>query len=291
MNITISNDLFSAEIASFGAELQSLKNRKTGKEYIWQRDPDIWESSAPVLFPVVGRMKNSSYRFEGKTYSMPLHGFARTSEFESTEQGKDYAVLTLKNSPETWEIYPFAFELKIEFLLSEKGLTVSCTVTNPSEEPLWFTLGSHPAFALHSPPENHRLRFSREETLDLYGIQNNLLAKIEDAYLDKESIIPLHKDLFNDDALIFLNISSDSIQLEAADGSGITVETGGAPHIGFWSKPGVSYVCIEPWYSMDETADHDGELVHRPGIISLAPREVWNTKYTISPNPNPLMFL
>ena len=85
MNITISNDLFSAEIASFGAELQSLKNRKTGMEYIWQRDPDIWGSSAPVLFPVVGRMKNSSYRFEEKTYSMPLHGFARTSAAVSNQ--------------------------------------------------------------------------------------------------------------------------------------------------------------------------------------------------------------
>lgn len=284
MNITITNNSFSAEIASFGAELHSLKNKITGEEYIWQRDPTIWECSAPILFPVVGRMKNSSYHFEGKTYPMPLHGFAWTSEFECTEQESDYAVLVLKDSPETRKNYPFPFELQVEFRLSEKGLSVSYTVSNPADKPLWFTLGSHPAFALRSAPENYRIQFSRKETLDLYGIRNDLLEKFQPDYLKNESAIQLHKDLFNDDALIFLNIASDSIRLEANDGSGITLETGGAPHVGFWAKPGAPYVCIEPWYSVDETVEHSGELNERPGIMSLGSMETWKTGYAVSPN-------
>ena len=283
MNITISNDLFSVEISTVGAELRSLKNRKADQEYIWQRNPDIWSGSAPILFPVVGRMKNSSYRFEGKTYAMPVHGFARTSEFSCTEQGVDQATFILKDSPETRKIYPFSFELQVTFKLSEKGLSVGYSVTNPSEKSLWFSLGSHPAFALRSAPENYAIRFSRNETLDLYGIRDGLLEKIQTDYLQDESTIPLHAHLFDDDALIFQHIASDSIRLESEDGLSITVETGAAPHVGFWAKPGAPYVCIEPWYSVDETVAHNGELVNRPGIISLAPREIWNTKYTISP--------
>lgn len=286
MNITITNDLFSAEIASFGAELHSLKNKATGEEYIWQRDPAIWECSAPILFPVVGRMKNSSYCFEGKTYPMPLHGFAWTSDFECTEHGQDYAVFILKDSPETWKNYPFSFELQVKFRLSKKGLSVGYTVINPADKPLWFTLGSHPAFALRSTPENYKLQFAQKETLDLYGIRGDLLEKVRTNYLENESTIPLHKDLFNEDALVFLNIASDSIRLEANDGSGITLETGGAPHVGFWAKPGAPYVCIEPWYSVDETADHTGELNKRPGMMSLDPMETWQTGYSVFPDKN-----
>ena len=170
MNITITNDLFSAEIASFGAELHSLKNKVTGEEYIWQRDSAIWECSAPILFPVVGRMKNSSYCFEGKTYPMPLHGFAWTSDFECIEHGQDYAVFILKDSPETWKNYPFSFELQVKFRLSKKGLSVGYTVINPADKPLWFTLGSHPAFALRSTPENYKLQFVDECSIYFDGI-------------------------------------------------------------------------------------------------------------------------
>lgn len=282
-NMEISNDWFSAEISSFGAELQSLKNRQTGEEYIWQCDPEVWEGSAPILFPVVGRMKNDSYRFEGKTYQMPLHGFAWKSEFECVEHGNDHAVFTLKDSPETWGIYPFSFELRVGFRLSQKGLSADYTVLNPAGKPLWFTLGSHPAFALQTAPENYRIRFSRKETLDLYGIRDGLLEKIQTDYLKNESVILLHAGIFKDDALIFLDIASDSIRLEAKDGSGITVKTGGAPHIGFWAKPNAPYVCIEPWYSVDEAADHDGELTHRPGIIKLDAIQTWEASCSIIP--------
>jgi len=221
MNATIENDRFSASISSLGAELQSLGNRQTGEEHIWQRDPAVWAGSAPVIFPTVGRMKDGAYRFEGITYSMPLHGFARTSEFQCVEQGGDFAVFVLKDSPETQAVYPFSFELRIRFQLLENGISVGYTVVNPAEKPLWFTLGSHPAFALRSAPENYTLRFSKPEKLDLYGIRNGLLEKIEENYLDNESTIPLHAGIFNDDALIFQNIASDSIRLEASDGSSI----------------------------------------------------------------------
>lgn len=284
MNITISTHQFSAEISTFGAELQSLKNRETHEEYIWQRDPTIWGGSAPVLFPVVGRTKNASYRFEEKVYSMPLHGFAWTSDFVCTEQGTSHATFTLKDSPKTRKIYPFSFELRIDFKLSGKGLSISYTVTNPSEKSMWFTLGSHPAFALRSTAENYRIRFAQKETLDLYGIRDGLLEKIQTDYLHDQSIIPLHAHLFDNDALIFQDITSDSIRLESENGLGITVETGAAPHVGFWAKPGAPYVCIEPWYSVDETAVHNGELIDRPGMIQLNPLKTWRAGYSIFPH-------
>ncbi len=214
---------------------------------------------------------------------MPLHGFAWTSEFTCTEHESDRVVFALKDSSKTRRVYPFAFELLVQFCLMATGLSVEYTVINPSNVPLWFTLGSHPAFALQSALENYRLRFSKDETLNLYGIRNNLLEKIQDQYLCNEAVIPLHKDLFNDDALIFLNIVSDAVTLEAQNGTSITLQTGEAPHIGFWAKPNAPYVCIEPWYSVDETKDHDGQLMHRPGIIRLPGKEKWRAGYTVLP--------
>ena len=75
MNVTLSNNTISATIKSLGAELLSLE--KDNQNYIWDIDEQYWNKTSPILFPIVGRLKNDTYTLNEKEFTLPRHGFAR----------------------------------------------------------------------------------------------------------------------------------------------------------------------------------------------------------------------
>ena len=93
--ITISNDKLLVKISEEGAELQSLKYKDL--EYLWQADAAYWAKHSPVLFPVVGELKNRKYIYEGKEYKMPRHGFARDKVFEAVQDSDTSVIFTLNS--------------------------------------------------------------------------------------------------------------------------------------------------------------------------------------------------
>ncbi len=109
MSLQIQNEQLIATFQTRGAELVSLKAKKTGIEYIWQGDPVFWSRHAPILFPIVGRLKNDQYKYQGQTYHLPQHGFARDQEFIVSEQSTEKISFLLKSSPDTKQNYPFDF--------------------------------------------------------------------------------------------------------------------------------------------------------------------------------------
>lgn len=80
MLYSLQNAHLSVQVDPLGAELRSLQD-KAGVEYLWQRDPALWARSAPLLFPWVGRLYHGRYQVNGRTYALPLHGFAKESMF------------------------------------------------------------------------------------------------------------------------------------------------------------------------------------------------------------------
>ena len=77
MNYEIKNEHIKVKIKSFGAELNSLQKIDEDLEYIWQGDSKYWNRHSPILFPIVGRLKNDSYFYKNQKYNMSQHGFAR----------------------------------------------------------------------------------------------------------------------------------------------------------------------------------------------------------------------
>ncbi len=282
---TITNNNYSAQISELGAELKSFKNNK-GFEFIWIGNPDIWSGTAPILFPFVGKLKNDSYTFNGKTYKMNKHGFARKRSFEVLEKKESEISFILRSDNETKESYPFDFELIVEFEINAGILTVSYIVINKGNDQMYFTIGSHPAFKLETDYcklNDYYVEFEKKENLDCYLIDGGLLAKDTIShYMNNENTIQLSKDIFNDDALVFKNIKSKQITIKNdITGSKLKVMTGGAPHIGIWAIPAAPYVCIEPWYGFADSVDGNGELINKEGMIKLQSRENFITGYQI----------
>ncbi len=278
---TIENQKFRADIRLKGAELASLWHKPTGRELIWQADPEIWPGSAPILFPIVGKLKNGMTYINGSPYEIPKHGLLRTRNARLIEKDDNFAAFQFTSDDETLKQYPFPFVFTAYFQLLENGLEVHYDIFNSGTEPMLFTVGSHPAFALDleiHELSDYSIELRERETVDLYGLRNGLLARRKSGHLRSQNSIQLLDSLFDEDVVILEDIWSRSVRIEPA---GVEIELGNSPHLAIWSKPGAPYVCIEPWHSYDDFPDSDGIFENKPGIMRLDQGKSFNTDYAI----------
>lgn len=286
MDRSIANSSLKATISDHGAELCSLRGAD-GMEYMWQADPEIWGRHAPILFPVVGKLAGDRYAFEGESYEMGQHGFARDLVFEPVEETPDSLTYRLLPSPATRKKYPFEFALMVRYRLEANALAVEYEVRNNGQGVMPFSIGAHPAFALNwgegDRVEDYFLEFAAVETADTHTLDDDkLLSEVTRPVLTNERVLPLRRDMFDRDALIFMGLKSESVSLCSGNHSRrVTVSYPGFPHLGIWAKPAAPYVCIEPWYGHVDPADGDGLLVNKPGIITLAPEEAFECTHRI----------
>jgi len=284
--IKLSNGIFSASISPKGAELKSLVEEETGTEFIWSGDPAWWSGTAPVLFPIVGGLKNKEYLYKNKKYSLPNHGFARQSLFKILKQSPDQAVFTLNSDQEIRKMYPFDFSLSVIFRMEPVGLAVQYDVINRGSNIMLFSIGSHPAFKLPFAGgylENYYIHFSEEEDMPRYFFEDGLYRDETAPVLSNCRQISLNSTIFNDGPIIFKNPKSSEIHIKNSKNSKeIIVSTGPIPYLAIWSKPNrAPFLCIEPWYGLPDRTDADQRFETKEGIISLAPGETHSTTYRI----------
>lgn len=282
MLIELTHKNLTAAIETKGAHLRRFYDAAADDEILWSGDPAVWSGVAPILFPVIGRLKDGQYQHNGKTYQMPKHGFARDMEFEVADKSAHRVLLRLCSNDDTLKIFPFDFCLEVTFELGDAGLCVGYVVRNTGSDQMYFTIGSHPAISLSKAAAPHYIEFCEPETLGVYKLVDGLIGAEPTPYLDKQQRINITPDLFKDDALIFKDIASSSLRVVSANGRMIEVTTGGAPHLGLWAMQGADYVCVEPWYSYDDGLDGGGPIKDKPGIICLEPDKSFATGYSIS---------
>ena len=276
--VTIENEYLKADISTLGAELQSLYGKKGQTEYLWQGDEKIWKGRSPLLFPFVGRLKDDRYVYEGKTYVMPKHGFAKNSEFSVKEKYDNAVVLALKSGEHT-DIYPFEFTLEIMFWLVGKSLKVVHRVTNDGKKEMYFSLGAHPGFNCRI---GDCILFPDDEESSAYRLTEEKLltcTPVEKAIRNHK--LTVTEDVFADDALIFKRLRSDTIALKRWDGRSVTVSFGSAPCLGIWAKKGAPYVCIEPWFGVDDSSEATGRIEEKACIQHIGPGECFRFPMTI----------
>lgn len=270
LKTTLSNSILTAVIESHGAELISLKNKRN-EEYIWEGNPEFWGKHSPVLFPIVGTLKNNEYRYQNKSYSMSRHGFARDMEFKIKTQSEGQVVYSLTANQATKALYPFDFELEICYTLDEKTLTVSYTVINNSSVRLPFSIGGHPAFALREAFENYALAFEKTESLVSYPLENGLLSNTEVLIPTKQNLLPLSYSLFENDALVFKQLQSIKITLFENQKPRLHFHFEDFKNFGIWTKNKAPFICLEPWLGYSDTISTSGNLEEKEGIQFAAP--------------------
>lgn len=281
MTTTISNANSTAKIKHLGAELCSLQSNVTKKEYIWEGNPAFWGKHSPVLFPIVGTLKNNSYQIDNTTYQLPRHGFARDLIFELIDKSADSVTFSIQSTTETLKVYPFEFELQICYSLEEKNLNIKYKIINKNQSKIPFSIGAHPAFALEGNFEDYAIAFEKEEPLLYNLLENDLISNKTQILETKDNLIQLNYSLFENDALIFKSLQSKKITISKNKNPFLKVDFQGFPHLGIWTKKDAPFICIEPWYGYSDIDESTGDLFKKEGIQIIEANETFHSKFTI----------
>ena len=260
------------QIAERGAEIVSVK--KGAREYIWQADPQFWAKHSPLLFPVCGRLRDFTYTYAGKSYRMGNHGFAQRMTFSAEQISDAEAIFTLRENEETLAEYPFPFRLTQHYRLAGGTLYVRTEAENTGGAPMYCNFGSHEAYATDGDFTDWAVYFEKKE--DLVLIEQNKTGQLTGRripYKDDADMLPLSWKLFENDSLLFDRLRSKYVTLAYRGEPTVRVGFADYEHLLLWTKPGAQYIAIEPWNGLPDTADADGLLQHKLGILRLDPGE------------------
>jgi len=284
MQEQIASNTLTVIVNSKGAEISSVKS-KEGLEFMWQARQDVWPRHAPVLFPIVGKLKDNKYSVNDHVYELGQHGFARDHEFLLIRRTESSCAYQLLPNAETNTIYPFNFVLQIAYELKNNILTTSYTVINAGSGDMLFGIGAHPGFNCPLTKgetfEDYFLEFETDH-LFVTELNNGLRKGKKKAVILKDKKLHLTKNLFDNDALVFENRQINKISLRSEKSPHkITVDCIGWPYFGVWSKKGCTeFVCLEPWYGIADHENSTGDIHKKDGIIQLKPHQQFGCSFT-----------
>jgi galactose mutarotase-like enzyme len=285
--IFLENEHFKASFNARGAELQYITGVHSGTEFLWNGNSNYWGKFSPILFPIVGALKNNQYEYDGVTYELPRHGFARDMEFESNLVSEHEVLFTLTHSNETLKVYPFEFNLGIRYKIFGASLCCTYEVSNPAEKNLLFSIGGHPAFAAPLNKQgvytDYYLQFNNDNELTYHHITDNLISNQTTTLKLDDGKLFLQHDLFYNDALVFKDLKSDSISLmNSKNYNGLNFKFKDFPYFGIWAAKDANFVCLEPWCGIADSINHNGKLADKEGIIVLPPKAEWQRTWQIT---------
>ena len=266
--ITISNEFLTATFSEVGAELKSLKC--DGQEYIWYGDPKFWTGSSPVLFPICSGLKDDEFIYEGKTYKLQKHGFARRATFdvETVDGNAATFLLSSKNCPQ--DNYPFQYEFRIIYTLVGKKVNVEYNIRNLTDGDMYFSAGAHEAYLCSEGIENYEIIFDQKESLDAYQLDGPLLSFDTKNYGINTDTLQLDNSLFDNDCLIFKNLNSRGVILRnKTTDQKIKVKFEEFPFLLIWTVPGAPFVCIEPWCGITDPINTNKQFSQKEGIEKI----------------------
>lgn len=281
MLICMENDSICLEVSDRGAEMRRILDKGNRREVLWRSDPDVWTSCAPWLFPVVGQLRNHSVRIRGTEYAIPMHGFASESAFECRRISDAEAVFVLRANPETLKVYPWPFLLEICYRLEGAAVCIRVRISCAEDQSMDFSFGAHPGFMC---AEGDILTFRTDGLLSVHRLEpsTHLLSP---GHEEIPAAITLREELFDDDAMLIHRPRSTSASLLRQDGTGVRFDFGQVPWVGVWSmrRKGLKYVCIEPWFGVDDPVDAVGDMEQKLDVVHLPAGEAFEMNMRISP--------
>ena len=285
MHIIESNDLI-IESKNSGAELTRIYSKKYNKEILWNGDSSFWGRHSPILFPIVGRLKDNETYIEDKLYNMSQHGFARDMEFEVIDETNSSIIYKLQSNEESKKFYPYEFELLIKYTLEENKLNVKWEVKNIDSRDIYFSIGAHPAFNISSREElsNYYIEFKCKDNVNQISLEGPYYNEITS--MSKLETLELNPKSFEKDAIIFTNIDELSIKNKKEDNY-IKVSFEDFPLVGIWSpyykdeNLTAPFICVEPWHGLADSVNSDKVYKNKKFINKLNIGEIFITDYTI----------
>ena len=261
-----------------GAELTSIKFN--GKEMLYQGG--AWNRHAPILFPIVGKLKNDETVINDKIYKIGQHGFARDMEFKELEKNEREHKYLLESNENTLKMFPFKFSLYVSHIIEENKVITKYKVINKDNKKMIFGIGGHPAYISDYSSGRYKIEFDKiEDNIKFMNLENGLILEKEATNILSDNSIKLNKDSFMNDAIIMKNMNSDKVYLKENEKKILEFDFTGFPYLGLWAKIGAPFVCIEPWMNTADMVNTNGRLETKENILELEPGEKFECNYSM----------
>lgn len=290
--VELSNQYLTVNLHPKGAEIISIVGNQDHINYMWKRDACQWANSAPILFPIVGAIKNDTCRIDGKEYHMTQHGFARHNEFEIKNQSQTEVTFTLVSNDEIIKQYPFLFELNVTYKLVENTLTCFINVKNKDHQTIYFQVGGHPAFACpfmeNESSNDYYVEFAEYETRNqkVIDVAKRGMSHVQLPFFDHEKRFFVRQQLFNNDAIVIKDFKSENISIKSLNHQkSIVFHMQGFDHVGLWTAKHVGgLLAIEPWVGHADYVDFDGEFKEKESCVALDTDKEFNVQFVVEIN-------
>lgn len=279
--VILNNGSLRVEIAKLGAEIRRVT--LNGKERFWNGNEKYWSGVAPVLFPICGALKDNKFTLDGKEYNIKKHGFAKFSEFKVEKLSEKSVVFLLTESEETLKAYPWNFEFRIKYTLKKNAIKIDYNIKNTSKNDMYAAVGAHEAYACFDGIENYDIVFEKEETINSHLLAQNGISRSKTAILKKGKVLPIYKEYFDVDALIFTDLKSRFATLRnRKTGEETSVSFKGFDNLLIWTKQGgAPYICIEPWAGFPSFEDEGYDITKKEGMTKIKPSRCMKRTHTI----------
>ena len=288
MNHTIQNEFLTVTASELGAELQSIIF--DGTQYLWQGNPEFWTGRAPILFPIVGKLRGGAMLYDGNKYIMKNHGICRDAVFNMIKKTDDSITFSLCDNIVTKEVYPFDFELFVTYKLVESTLATQLQVTNKYSNTIYFSIGGHPAFNCPLNPgenfEDYEIILDKEETQGTRLLnQDGIICNKTMPFFNHTKVIPMDYEHYQKlGTLIFKNLNSNTATLKSKKtGIGVTLGFPNFQYFAVWTKQNAPFICLEPWQGICDSSFYSGNFNGKTGTIELSPNTTHSCEFTITP--------
>ncbi len=265
----LENDRYLMEVRACGGEVSRLMARHTGREWLWQPQPDVWNNTATQLFPVVGRLIHGGIRDNGQFFPLPAHGFLRHQHFERIEQGENHLLLEARPTPETLTAWPWRWRFQLQLTLQRDGVSVSQRVLNDDNRPFWYSLGWHPGFSFPVATQpGWSVQFDEHAVRGPFLVSDRTL--VTEGQTQTARLFNLTGESFSQGAVYFGGCRR--LRVCSPEGRAVlSLDIAEYDWLALWSLPGEDLLCIEPLAGTTDAPDFSGEIEHKRGIRKLAP--------------------
>ena len=290
--VVLKNEYLNVELNAKGAEIIKIVGQKDQINYMWKRDKSLWANSAPILFPIVGALQNNECRIDGQTYSMTQHGFARHTEFDVHQVSDTCVEFHLTPNETISKQYPYLFDLKVVYTLTENQLSCHCFVANKDHQDIYFQIGGHPAFACpfmeNESANDYYIEFEKNETVaeKLLDMEHHGMSTTTRRFFDNEKRFFVRQTLFDNDAIVLPDLKSSYVTLKSLNhDKSIKFYMNNFNHLGLWASKHVGgLLAIEPWVGHTDYVGFTGEFKEKAGVVHLKENEQFDCQFIIEVN-------
>ena len=289
MEIELRRDGAAARADTHGGELFSYCT-PGGEQVIWGGDPASWSGRSPVLFQLIGGVRDRITQIDGRCTKVKNHGFGRNLEYEITAQTEYAVALRARETEYTLSVFPWPFALEITHALTGRGFVTRYRVTNTGERAFSYCIGGHVGLCCPRGGdafEDYELLFPQPTAVHLLPVQTTALPAQQTTRVLRPEVseLALERGLFDQGTLYLEQPGLHTVTLRSRkSGHGVTMDYSGFPIMAFWTKEGAAapFVCIEPWHGLPEMEGESGRFEDKPYLIPLVPGESCALEYTVS---------